>query len=158
MFIKQVLTIVALATAATSGAALAQEKPVTFSSEIQLVSVNVDNGMASEKLVSPDKVIPGDALLFTNSFRNNTTQSITNFTIVNPVPDNMVLSAESAADVDVSVDGGENFGAIVDLSITDEETGAARAATPADVTHLRWVVSSLPAGQEGSVQYRASVR
>jgi len=158
MFIKQLLTIVALTTSAISGAAMAQEKPVTLTSEIQLVSVNIDSGTPVEELVSPDKVIPGDALLFTTSFRNNTAQSITNFTIVNPVPDNMALSAESAVEIDVSIDGGENFGAIADLSITDEETGAARAAIAADVTHLRWIVSSLPAGQEGSVQYRASVR
>ena len=162
MFFKNLISIAALSAMALPAAAMAQagqasERPISLSSQIQLVSVSEVAGTVSEELVSPEKVIPGDALQFTTSFRNNTAEMVTNFTVVNPVPTNMVLSDSSAAENDVSVDGGQNFGMIADLMITDE-TGASRAATPADVTHLRWVVPNLPAGEEGSVQYRASVR
>jgi hypothetical protein len=82
---------------------------------------------------------------------------VSNFVIVNPVPATVKLSQQSAARLEVSVDGGKNWGMLSALTVPDAQ-GNPRAATPDDVTHLRWTITSLGQGQSGRAVYSATVR
>src|SRR3546814_20505664 len=58
----------------------------------------------------------------------------------------------------VSVDGGRSFGPIAEMKVADAD-GVERTATPADVTHVRWVINrAMPTGAGGQRRFRAVMR
>ena len=81
----------------------------------------------------------------------------TNFTVTNPVPAAVIVTAESAAALVVSVDGGKAWGRLSALSVANGK-GGRRPAQAADVTHVRWTIASIPPGGSGRVEYHALVR
>lgn len=160
MISKALTAVIATTLMFTPAAGLAQQKPVTLSSDVKLVRI-IDNAEQGEgpttELVDPVTVVPGDTLAFTISYRNAGGESVTDFVIVNPVPANMRLTAESAAATEVSVDGGQSWGMLDTLTLALEE-GGQRPATAEDVTHLRWKIALLTPGENGSTWFRAIVR
>lgn len=104
------------------------------------------------------KVIPGDRLLFTNSYRNLGQNAVTGFVVNNPV-NSAVTFVEVLEDwALVSVDGGRNFGKLTELSIS-EATSGMRPATAADVTHIRWILPSpIAPGTSGELRFRGIVK
>ncbi|MFV0644918.1 MAG: hypothetical protein ACK5NN_10540 [Sphingomonadaceae bacterium] len=148
----------ALIAAGLSIPAMAQDKPVQLSSEVQLVRVVTVDGQQSQTLVKPEGVIPGDKLVFTTTYRNSGGEAVSDFTMVNPVPQHMVLADQDLGSADVSVDGGKTFAKLAELRVTDASTAEERPAQSSDVTHLRWTISSVAPGGEGSVKFSALVR
>ena len=69
----------------------------------------------------------------------------------------MVLAPESAAGLDVSVDGGKTYGRLADLKVADGN-GGQRAAEATDVTHVRWIIPTIAPRQQGKVEFYAIVR
>ena len=132
--------------------ALAQSDPIELSSQIQLVQPSDDG----DTLVSPDSVVPGDTLVFQTSYSNRTGETVTDFVVATPVPPSVTLTMRSAANLDVSVDGGTGWGQLADLTV--EEETETRAATADDVTHVRWIIAEMAPDAEGTVQYRAIVK
>ena len=132
--------------------ALAQNDPIELSSQIQLVQPSDDG----DTLVSPDSVVPGDTLVFQTSYSNRTGETVTDFVVATPVPPSVTLTMRSAANLDVSVDGGTGWGQLADLTV--EEETETRAATADDVTHVRWIIAEMAPDAEGTVQYRAIVK
>ncbi|MEP2102615.1 MAG: hypothetical protein ABJP02_03580 [Parasphingorhabdus sp.] len=126
-------------------------------------------GQPVTKLYAPSdvKVIPGDKLVFVNSYRNNGGTAVTGFVVNNPIH-----SAVAFADVKedwamVSVDGGKNFGKLTALTITDaaaetaeaESASITRAAQPNDVTHIRWAFNkAIAAGASGELRFSGVVK
>jgi uncharacterized repeat protein (TIGR01451 family) len=181
MFFRILLPIVATLSTTALGAMPLEQKPVSLSSEVKLVraaqpgaaGVTVEddaiaaNGVDPQgdvkgadgkfKLVTPDKVVPGDTLVFITSYSNSGATPVSDFVIVNPVPASVKLSSESAARLEVSVDGGKHFGMLSALTVPDAN-GNPRAATSDDVTHLRWTITRLAQGQTGRAVYSATVR
>jgi uncharacterized repeat protein (TIGR01451 family) len=160
MIFKSLIAALAAVTMAAPGASMAQERPVSLSSDVKLVRVvrDAEQGNATRtELVEPVSVVPGDMLAFSVSYRNGGGESVTDFVIVNPVPANVQLSDESAEASEVSIDGGENWGMLAALTVADTE-GAERPATANDVTHLRWKIALLTPGEGGTASFRATVR
>lgn len=178
MFFKILLPIVATISTTALAAMPLDQKPVSLTSEVKLVQLaqsgatveddtiaangvdpqgDVKGADGKFKLVAPDKVVPGDTLVFITSYSNSGATPVTNFMIVNPVPASVKLSPESAAHLEVSVDGGKSFGMLSQLTVPDAN-GKPRAATPDDVTHLRWTITRLAQGQSGRAVYSATVR
>lgn len=160
MIFKSLIAALAAFSMAAPGAAMAQERPVSLSSDVKLVRVvrDADEGSAARtELVEPDSVVPGDTLAFSVSYRNGGGEPVTDFVIVNPVPANTQLSDESAAASEVSIDGGKSWGMLPELFVAEAD-GAQRAATAADVTHLRWKIALLTPGASGIASFRAIVR
>jgi hypothetical protein len=153
MFFKTLAPVLALIAFSFGGAAHSINKPIELSSDVMLVQENA----TGTELVEPAGVVPGDTLQFTNSYRNQTTEIIPDFVIVNPVPTNVAITQEAAANVQVSVDGGDIWGVLSALSI-ELTNGESRAATNEDVTHLRWTVPILAPDQSGTVAYRGKVK
>jgi hypothetical protein len=104
------------------------------------------------------KVIPGDRLLFTNSYRNMGGNSVTGFVVNNPVH-GAVTFVEVLEDwALVSVDGGQNFGKLSELSVA-EATADMRPAAASDVTHIRWILPSpIAPGASGELRFRGIVK
>ncbi len=104
------------------------------------------------------KIIPGDRLLFTNSYSNLGQNAVTGFVVNNPVH-SAVSFVEALEDwALVSVDGGQNYGKLVELSVADA-TGDMRPAGTADVTHIRWVLPSpIASGASGELRFRGTVK
>lgn len=134
-----------------------------------------ESGKTVTKLVDPAtvKVIPGDKLLFINTYRNTGDTAVTGFVVNNPVHSAVALIEVVEDWALVSVDGGKNFGKLSDLSITEtvaaapeenaDETAApvqtTRPAVASDVTHIRWVLASAIApGASGELRFRGVVK
>lgn len=137
--------------------ALAQERPVTLASSVQLVvPADAATGKA-EHLADAASVVPSDQLVFAVSYHNTSTSPVTDLLIVNPVPASVRVTQQSANANEVSVDGGSSWGKLSDLVVTHAD-GTKAPATADDISHLRWKVTLIDPGQTGSVTFRATVR
>lgn len=130
------LAIAALVASAPVGA----QETGALASKIELEkSVAGAQGQpATKTYVAPDVVVPGDRVRVTLTFTNNGAAPAAGVKLVNPIPDGLIFD-ETADPVgfDVSTDGGKIFGPLASLTVPI--AGAApRAATVADVTHVRW--------------------
>ena len=119
-------------------------------------------GQVTLEREEPATVVPGDQIVYTISYVNQKSEPATNIGITNPVPQDLLYQAGSAAGEDTkvlySVDGGQTFAAPKKLTVTTEQ-GFVRPARSSDYTHIRWVrTRPLPPGGEAKVQFSALVR
>jgi uncharacterized repeat protein (TIGR01451 family) len=154
--LNKVLAAILLTACSVPAVAAAQDRPIKLQSDVKLLRQSPQQGAAPE-LVAPEGIVPGDTLVFTTSYRNEGASAVNDFVIVNPVPSDLVLTDEAAADTEVSVDGGARWGRLADLRIVNEN-GEQRPATIEDVTHMRWVFASVAASAAGEVKFSARVR
>jgi uncharacterized repeat protein (TIGR01451 family) len=106
----------------------------------------------------PRIVTPGDRLVFELAYRNVGAEPATGFTITDPIPSSVVFTGGESEGAVFSVDGGRTWGPLASLRVA-QPNGASRAATPADVTHVKWVFArAIPAGAAGSVSFRGVVK
>lgn len=103
-------------------------------------------GVQGERLVpvSPaDPVVPGEEVIYTVRFANESDLPRDNVVIVQALPKHMVYAADTAVgpgtDVTFSIDGGATFELPVDLTVIDE-FGAEQTALPQDYSHIRWIM------------------
>lgn len=136
----------------------AAQSPIELAGDVKVVKTTTDaDGVSSEELVPPDVVVPGDRLRFTTTFRNNGAEAVENFVVNNPLPSAVRLADDADPDLTVSVDGGETWGKLAELSVTSDD-GANRAAQASDVTHIRWTLAAVQPGEEGRLEYPAIIR
>ena len=157
--IKSCVGLAAMSAMAGPALAAAQSapSPVSLKGDVMLEKTVIENGVSKVELAEPKVVIPGDRLLFTTRYRNEGTQSVTNFVVTNPLPSAVALSGEQTSGTEVSVDGGKTWGQLGALKIAGAE-GTERTATASDVTHLRWTIPAIAPGASGEVQYHGIVR
>ena len=122
----------------------------------------VSNGKKQVRRVPVDKAVPGEEIIYTTTFKNQTGKPAGNIAITNPVPNDSIYKVGSAVGVNTviafSVDGGKIYAAPDQLTVKTKE-GAARPAQPADYTHIRWTYKGeLGAGKSGSVSFRAIIK
>ncbi|MEA3002947.1 MAG: hypothetical protein QOH81_1735 [Sphingomonadales bacterium] len=107
---------------------------------------------------APGIVTPGDKLVFELAYRNVGAEPATGFTITDPIPASVAFAGGESEGALFSVDGGRSWGPLASLRVA-RPNGAPRAATPADVTHVKWVFARpIPAGAAGSVSFRGVVK
>lgn len=153
-----VFALVATIGVTSVGGAYAQEQAMSLEGDVKLVKVTIDeDGEAATELVEPETIVPGDKLVFTTVFNNSSDQAVENFVVTNPVPAAVRLASDADAGLIVSVDGGANWGKLSDLSVTADD-GQSRAATHADVTHIRWTLATVAPGESGRLDYPAIIR
>jgi len=83
-------------------------------------------------------------------------ETVDEFVVVNPVPQSIRVADESAAELEVSVDGGASWGMLASLTFAGED-GVTRPAQAGDVTHIRWTIAKLEPGEAGEVGYSGIV-
>lgn len=152
---KILLTLIALFTPA---AALAGEQ-VQLSSDVFVERVKQDaQGKRTTALEAPAMVTPGDRLVFVLSYKNGGAKPAADFVVTNPVPAAVTFAAAEGDGAEVSVDGGKSWGQVEKLEVKQPD-GTARAAAPADVTHVRWSFKrAIAAGEAGKISFRGTVK
>jgi uncharacterized repeat protein (TIGR01451 family) len=152
---KIILFMLALIAPATAMAA----QDVSLSSEV-LVEKTVKDARGETKTVreKPGVVTPGDRLVFVLSYKNQGAQPATGFAVTNPIPPSVAFAAAEGDGSEVSADGGKSWGQLAALTVASPD-GTRRAATPADVTHIRWTFAQpIAAGAGGQLSFRGTVK
>lgn len=140
--------------------AAAAVSPVVFSQTAEIEREITDpDGNKRITRVPAVKVPPGDQVIYAARISNNGSQSLTGIRIDTPVPEHTTLvqnSVSGAVAVTYSVDGGNRFAPLAELTVTRD--GNIVPATAADVTHLRLQPDQpLPANTTFTADYRVTV-
>lgn len=155
--LNTVLGAIALATAMLATPAIAQDT-LRLKGDVKAVkSIENDDGTTVTALVDPEVVVPGDRLVFATNYANTGSEPVENFVVTNPLHEAVRLADDADPALVVSVDGGSNWGRLADLQVTTDQ-GEARAATAADVTHIRWTLAAIAPGESGRLEYQAIIR
>jgi uncharacterized repeat protein (TIGR01451 family) len=119
------------------------------------------NGKKVKEWVKASKVVPGTVIRYVNSLENSGEKSATKLVVNNPVPENMEYvansaSCESGCSISYSVDGGKTYKQPEELFLgVGEERHVAQAS---EYTDIRWVVDSLDATSQSTVEYKARLK
>ena len=143
--------------AALPVAAFAASGAVVLKGDVKVETTVVEKGVEKMVLATPKVVVPGNRLLFSTSYRNESAAPVQNFVVTNPVPEGIAVATPDAASLTVSVDGGKTWGKLAALSVKDAK-GVARSAQAGDVTHVRWTLATIAPGAGGAVAYHAVVK
>mgnify|MGYP001584600680 CR=1 FL=1 len=152
--------LLALALVFGAQPALAQNGgALTSKIELEKLTPATEGQPPAKSYTAPDVVVPGDRIRITLNFTNGGTAPAAGVNIVNPIPDALVFDGtDDKKDFTVSVDGGKVFGALASLTVP-VANATPRAATAADVTHVRWLWSDAVApGQTRSVAFFGKVK
>ena len=129
--------------------------------EIKLIA-EVESPSPSRKLVSADRVGPGDRIIYTLEVRNTAATAVDAPSVSYPIPEHMLYIADSAvgpgASVSYSIDGGRSFERAENLKVRTPDGGLRPAAT-ADFTDIRWQIkNSLKPNSIAFVRFRVLVK
>jgi uncharacterized repeat protein (TIGR01451 family) len=141
-------------------AATAQDQPgpITLNGDVKAVKVITEaDGSERTELVELGVVVPGDRLVFRTSFLNTGNETVSNFDVTNPLHAAIRLSSEADPSLTVSVDGGDNWGLLTELTVMSKD-GESRPASHSDVTHIRWTLGTIAPGESGTLEYPAIIR
>ena len=156
----------ALPTAVMAAPAAMTANAVSLSSEafIERTEVSAD-GKENTVLKRPQDVVvvPGDRVLFKLAYANKGSDAATDFRAVNPMPAPVRFVSAAEEWAEVSVDGGKSWGKLETLTVpvaaTEGVAASSRAATPEDVTHVRWVFKTpIAPGASGTISYRGVIK
>lgn len=134
---------------------------IELKNEAQMEQEYTDaQGKKTTRLVAPDKVVPGDEIVYTITAKNVCGQPAGNVVIDNPVPAHMSYVADSAlgvgTDITYSLDG-KRFARLETLTVKNAD-GTTRAPRADEIKSIRWVYgTAINAGQTGFVRFRAKV-
>lgn len=146
-----------IAGSGVSAATAQAAQPFELVNDVKVDRVTVVEGKERHALVEPSVVVPGDRLVFSTRYRNNTAAKVENIVVTNPIKPGIAFVSEAAGAADVSVDGGKAWGKLASLTVADGK-GGQRAAQASDVTHVRWVLASVAPGAAGTISFNAIVR
>lgn len=118
-------------------------------------------GEKVKEWVKASKVIPGTVVRYVNTLENQGDDVATKLVIKNPIPKNMEYVANSAScasecTLSYSVDGGKSYKQPSELYVGEGEKR--HLAKASDYTDIKWVVSSLSATAQSSVEYQARLK
>ncbi len=126
---------------------------------------SVENGKEVTRLLPADTVKPGQVLQYTIRYTNTGDEDATRVVVNNPIPKGTVYLAETAygygSKITFSADGGKTFGPADTLKVTvtrADGSKTTRKAMAAEYTHIRWVITKVPAGGSGSVGFKVRVK
>jgi uncharacterized repeat protein (TIGR01451 family) len=116
-------------------------------------------------MVPAQTVAPGDVVEYVLTYANQGTETATDVHVDDAIPKGTVYLANTAtgegAEVTFSSDGGKTFAPAVRLTYELRLPSGAvekRVATPAEYTHVRWTLRSVPPGATGKVAFRVKVK
>lgn len=140
---------------------MAQANVSINSASFQEASKITASGEKVTEWVKASKVVPGTVIRYVNSLENAGAKDATKLIVNNPVPENMEYVANSAncqsgCSMTYSVDGGVTYNTPESLYVgVGEERHLAKAS---EYTNIRWVVDSLSAASQSSVEYKARLK
>jgi uncharacterized repeat protein (TIGR01451 family) len=136
--------------------------PLAVTAIAEVEQVSQEHGRDATKLVAADRVVSGDAVIYTLEIRNVGAATVRKPVVTYAVPEHMIYLADSAVgpgtEVSYSIDSGHSFDAPEKLKIT-EPNGEWRLAKAVDYTHIRWQLNhALKANSVAFVRFRARVK
>ena len=158
---RRLFLAIALPIALLGGGAAYAQNALDVRTVVQKEQVEVgDDGETTTTLVSAERVLPGDTVVYTITFTNTGDAPADNVVVTNPIDDSLTYVEGSAFGagmrVEFSADSGQSFAARDAVMVT--ESGVERAAEAEDVTHVRWTLEgSLDAGATGVARFSATV-
>lgn len=153
------LTIAAASLLGTTPAMAQPNGGLTSRVELEKLVPAADGAEATKTYTEPKVVVPGDRIRITLTFTNGGTAPATGLVFTNSIPPGVVFDGtDDLADFSVSVDDAKTFGPLAALTLTIANE-APRAATMADVTHVRWTWSTaVEPQQQRSVAFFGRVK
>ena len=131
---------------------------VSLKSDVKALVTTVDaTGKETSELATATEYTPGTKLSFGMIYGNEGAEAATSVTGTSPLNKAVRLAPDADPALIVSVDGGESFGTL-DTLVVATESGATRAATHADVTHVRWTIASIAPGESGRIGFPVIIR
>jgi uncharacterized repeat protein (TIGR01451 family) len=126
--------------------------------EIEKVDTN-ERGEKTTRLVSAEKIVPGDEVVYTVSATNICDEPADAVVIDNPVPEHMKYLANSAigpgTEVTYSIDSGFHYDKPAALKVSNPD-GSQREARADEYTNIRWVMRNpLKPGSVAFARFRA---
>lgn len=132
-------------------------EPIAVANEIFVERVvPAEGGKTRTMLVKAKSGPPGSRLVFSTSYKNQSTQPIRGLVFAGPPLVSVVFDGLLGPG-EVSVDGGKTWGALTALKVRNA-TGTLRPAQNADVTNVRLVVPVAAPGASGKLSYRVIVK
>lgn len=154
MMLKFVIPIALALTSAPTFAA----PQVSLASSISVIRTKAVGGRTLVSYESPKQVSPGDRLSIALNYVNESGKPADHFVVTDPVPNGLAFTGEASSGAEVSVDGGKTFASLSSLQVVDAQ-GHSRAASAADVTHIRWkFVHPIAPGERGQLKFEALVK
>ncbi|MEE9379929.1 MAG: hypothetical protein V3V03_00855 [Hyphomonadaceae bacterium] len=141
----------------TAFAAPAYASGLTATQTVQRMQVSEGiDGSEQISFVEADTVTPGDRVLYSIDYTNESVDPIDNVKLVMPVPTEVAYVENSAtgegASIAFSVDGGTSFAPRGELTVSVD--GASRIALAEEITHIKWTFESdISPGGAGDVSY-----
>ncbi len=125
------------------------------------VVIRAENGAETVKREPADKVTPGETVIYSIRYKNDSGEGASDIVLVMPVPKEVSYVEGSVSGDDTSVafsaDGGKTY--VARGRLTVEEGGEERPARGDEITHIRWTLSQpVPPKGEGEVSYKAILR
>jgi uncharacterized repeat protein (TIGR01451 family) len=160
MFIRRfsILTLsAAILTAGVSAHALTATQKVE-----KEITVQQADGTNVTQLVSAAEVTPGEKIVYTVDYTNDSAEAATDIVLAMPVPAD-VRFLEGSADKDgavvrYSADGGASF-VERDALVLPAVGGGTRAANADDITHIQWrIAGPVPVGTSDKIMFKARLR
>ena len=153
--------LIAIGVVATAAAQNSKD-PIAVKAIAEVEQTTHERGRDTNRLVPAERVVSGDAVIYTLEVRNTAAATVPAPTVTYPVPEHMIYTADSAVgpitQVTYSVDGGLTFDVPENLTIAQAD-GEVRAATAADYTHIRWQLKrALKGNSVAFVRFRARVK
>jgi uncharacterized repeat protein (TIGR01451 family) len=155
-FRSSVVMLVGVAAAAVAA------DPISVKAIAEVESRITEHGREVTRLAPADRLVSGDAVIYTLEVRNTVSTAVHTPTVTFAVPQYLSYVAESAvgpgAETSFSVDGGRSFDAAENLTVQDAD-GRQRPAGAADYTHIRWQLkNTLKGNSVAFVRFRARVK
>lgn len=146
-----------------AGTCLAALAALAGTPAIAKQSVSLDSTVFVERqqsgnvrsLEPANRLSPGDRVVTVVTWQRmgSLVNGKSSFTVTNPLPRAIAYQNSARGDEEVSVDGGHSWGKLGTLRVSS------RMATPEDVTHVRWrVTSTTAAKRRGQIAYSGIVR
>jgi uncharacterized repeat protein (TIGR01451 family) len=125
----------------------------------------VTKGEKTTKRVAATKVDPGDVFFYTLNYVNSGDEAATSAVLDDPIPKGTVYLPGSAfgkdTEITFSIDGGNTFKKpsllTYEVKLPNGKTEK-RSASPEEYTHIRWTVSTIPAGGSGQVGFQVRMK
>ncbi|HTG82047.1 MAG TPA: hypothetical protein VL949_08910 [Geobacteraceae bacterium] len=118
-----------------------------------------------KKRVPATKIIPGNVVFYTVNYINSGDEAATDAIIDDPIPQGTVYIPGSAtgehAEITFSIDGGKTFKkpTLLTYEVKNKDGSIEkRTASPEEYTHVRWTISTIPAGAKGTVGFKVRIK
>ncbi|MEZ5537494.1 MAG: hypothetical protein R3F02_17970 [Thiolinea sp.] len=157
------MAVAGLAVLADFSMAAVDRTLVSITSQVNELVQQVDaNGQMQLAAVSPERIVPGDRVLYTTHIANNGVQASENIVVTNPIPEHVSYLGGTAQGenftIVYSVDGGQSWGQPEQLQVRQAD-GQIRQAKPEEYTHIRWQYrAALQPAEVQQISYQAQLK